>query len=69
MKEDTLKEVESNRVKYKEEVKKIIYEDRQKYREMIEARKEKENLLLDLIRQDKVEPNQLRIVIEDAEKV
>jgi len=36
---------------------------------MIEARKEKENLLLDLIRQDKVEPNQLRIVIEDAEKV
>jgi hypothetical protein len=69
MKEDTLKEVESNRVKYKEEVKKVIYEDRQKYREMIEARKEKENLLLDLIRQDKVEPNQLRIVIEDAEKV
>ena len=69
MKEDTLKEVETNRVKYKEEVKKVIYEDRQKYREMIETRKEKENLLLDLIRQDKVEPNQLRTVIDDAEKV
>jgi hypothetical protein len=36
---------------------------------MIETRKEKENLLLDLIRQDKVEPNQLRTVIDDAEKV
>ena len=31
MKEDTLKEVETNRIKYKEEVKKVIYEDIYQY--------------------------------------
>lgn len=41
--------------------------ERNQYREMIEGRKDKELALLDMIRQDKADPNSLKALIDQAE--
>ena len=41
--------------------------ERNQYREMIEGRKDKELALLDMIRQDKADPNALKALIDQAE--
>lgn len=41
--------------------------ERNQYRDMIEGRKDKELALLDMIRQDKADPNALKALIDQAE--
>lgn len=55
--EEAFKDVEDERGELKEKLNKLIMEDRAGYRDMIEARKAKEETLLELIRQDKSDPN------------
>jgi len=47
----------------------LIHQDRTKYRDMIDGRKEKENALLELIRKDKADPNEVKAAIEAAEQM
>jgi len=47
----------------------LVNGDRNKYRTMIEARKEKEIALLDMIAQEKADVNALKTAIEQAEAV
>lgn len=56
--------MEDERDGLKENLKKIIYEDRAGYRDMIEARKDKEIALLELVRLDKSDPNTVKTAIE-----
>lgn len=67
--EEAFKDVEDERDGLKENLKKIIYEDRAGYRDMIEARKDKEIALLELVRLDKSDPNMVKTAIEQAEEV
>lgn len=67
--DEAFKDVEDERGKLKEDLNKIVFEDRAGYREMIDARKQKEESLLDLIRQDKSDPNSVKTAIEQAEEV
>ena len=43
--------------------------ERNHYRELIEGRKDKELALLDMIRQDKADPNALKALIDQSEDV
>lgn len=67
--EEAFKDVDDERDNLKAGLKKLIFEDRAQYRDMIEGRKDKEVALLELVRQDKVDPNALRTAIEQAEEI
>jgi len=67
--EEAFKDVDDEREKLKDGLKKLIFEDRAKYRDLIEGRKDKEVALLELIRQDKSDPNAVKTAIEQAEEV
>ena len=65
--EEAFKDIEKNRLNYKEDLKQVVMKERNQYREMIEGRKDKELALLDMIRQDKADPNALKSLIDQAE--
>ena len=65
--EEAFKDIEKNRLNYKEDLKQVVMKERNQYREMIEGRKDKELALLDMIRQDKADPNALKALIDQAE--
>lgn len=61
--------MDESRTSYKGDMSKLIYEDRSKYREMIDSRKQEQNVLVDLIRQEKADVNALKDAIASAETV
>ena len=65
--EEAFKDIEKNRLNYKEDLKQVVMKERNQYREMIEGRKDKELALLDMIRQDKADPNALKALIDQSE--
>lgn len=58
--------MDEHRGSYKQGMNKLIYEDRSKYREMIDSRNEKQRELVDMIK-DKADVNALKNAIEAAE--
>jgi hypothetical protein len=60
--------MEEARALYKSGMEKT-YEARNKYRGLIDGRKEKETALLELIRQDKADVNVLKALIETAQQL
>ena len=66
--EEAFKDMDENRGSYKTDMNKLIYEDRSKYREMIDSRTQKQTELIDLIK-DKADVTALKNLIEAAEAV
>lgn len=67
--EEAFMDMDEFRGNYKTEMQSLITEDREKYRGMIDGRKEKETMLLDLIRSDKAEIAALTAAIEAAQEL
>lgn len=67
--EEAFKDMDEFRSNYKTEMQALISEDREKYRGMIDGRKEKETLLLDLIRSEKADIAALTAAIEAAQEL
>lgn len=63
------KDLDEARASYKEGMTELVMGERTKYRDMIEARKDKEISLLELSRQEKPDVNALKGAIEQAEAV
>lgn len=64
--EEAFMDMDEFRGNYKTEMQALITEDREKYRGMIDGRKEKETTLLDLIRSEKADIAALTSAIEAA---
>lgn len=64
--EESFKDMDDFRNNYKTDLQTLITTDREKYRGMIDGRKEKETVLLDLIRSDKADIAALTAAIEAA---
>lgn len=62
--DEAFKDMDDARGGYKGDMNKLIYEDRNQYRDMIDSRNEKQGALVDLIRQDKADVNALKTAIE-----
>ena len=67
--EEAFKDMDDFRNNYKTEMQSLITSDREKYRGMIDGRKEKETHLLDLIRSDKADITALNAAIEAAQEL
>lgn len=64
--EEAFKDMDEFRNNYKTDMQSLITSDREKYRGMIDGRKEKETALLDMIRSDKADIAALTAAIEAA---
>lgn len=62
--DEAFKDMEEKRGDYKTGMTKLVFEDRNQYREMIDSRTEKQGALIELIRQDKADVNALKTAIE-----
>lgn len=65
--DEAFKDMDESRDQFKTVVNEIM-DDRNKYRDMIENRKEKEVALLELIKQDKADINAVKTAIQQAEE-
>ena len=62
--EEAFKDMDDSRVGYKGDMNKLIFEERNQYRDMIDSRNEKQGALVELIRLEKADVNQLKTAIE-----
>lgn len=62
--EEAFKDMDDSRGGYKSDMNKLIYEERNQYRDMIDSRNEKQGALVELIKQDKADVNALKTAIE-----
>lgn len=62
--DEAFKDMDDFRGSYKQDMNKLIYEERNQYRDMIDSRMEKQLALVELIRQDKADVNALKTAIE-----
>jgi len=62
--DEAFKDMDENRTGYKGDMNKLILEERNQYRDMIDSRNEKQGALVELIRQDKADVNTLKTAIE-----
>ena len=67
--EEAFKDMDEQRGGYKGDMNKLIYEERNQYRDMIDSRNEKQGALVELLRQDKADVNGIKTAIEAAEAV